>query len=222
MHSYPPPSTAPSTSAVPPAAETREEVKSRLAQLVDDSSSWWAWFTAGWLVTLAFPLLAFPRFFLFLSIPAGPATTEMRETLYPLERFLCTHLGIGLIATALALVTSIPSPPPLVRSGLAPTPTSGHPLLGPLSLGLSLTAFVAYNTANIGALGTLISVGSGITGVWGLWVMAFEGTSNYSNKTGADKHTSSFLFGNRAAASEQKKLWKHERERELAEKERAR
>ena len=44
---------------------------------------------------------------------------------------------------------------------------------------------------------------------------AFEGTGNYSNKTGADKHTSSFLFGNKAAASHQKKLWKKEKEDEV-------
>lgn len=36
----------------------------------------------------------------------------------------------------------------------------------------------------------------------------FEGTSRISKKTGADKHTSAFLFGNKTAASKQKKEWK--------------
>lgn len=45
--------------------------------------------------------------------------------------------------------------------------------------------------------------------------MAFEGTGNYSNKTGADKHTSSFMFGNKASASQQKKLWKKEQGEEV-------
>lgn len=36
----------------------------------------------------------------------------------------------------------------------------------------------------------------------------FAGSSNISNKTGADKRTSRFIFGNKAAASSQKKQWK--------------
>jgi len=35
-----------------------------------------------------------------------------------------------------------------------------------------------------------------------------------SKKTGADKHTSSFIFGNKSAASLQKKRWKKEQEGE--------
>lgn len=38
--------------------------------------------------------------------------------------------------------------------------------------------------------------------------MLFEGTSRISKKTGADKHTSAFLFGNKQAASLKKKEWK--------------
>ena len=42
--------------------------------------------------------------------------------------------------------------------------------------------------------------------------MVFEGTSRYSRKTGADKHTSRFLFGNKAAASSRKKEWKKQQD----------
>jgi len=36
----------------------------------------------------------------------------------------------------------------------------------------------------------------------------FANASLYSQKTGADKHTSAFIFGNKSAASVQKKAWK--------------
>jgi len=38
--------------------------------------------------------------------------------------------------------------------------------------------------------------------------MLFAGSASISRKTGADKHTSSFLFNNKTAASVQKKEWK--------------
>ncbi|KAG8895219.1 hypothetical protein FRB99_000705 [Tulasnella sp. 403] len=205
----------------------REEIKARIAQFRDESGSWWAWITAGWLAILSILLLLFPRLLLFLS-----STSQPGETLTPLESYLCTHFAIGLFATAIALITSvntqlfsmdllfdasetpqIPAAPPLVRSGAAP-PSPSHPLLVPLSLGLCLTSFISYNTQSVGALGIIMFLGCGFTGLWGVWVMMFESTGNYSNKTGADKHTSSWLFGNKASASAQKKLWKQERERE--------
>jgi hypothetical protein len=39
----------------------------------------------------------------------------------------------------------------------------------------------------------------------------FGGESSISKTTGADKRTSRFIFGNKAAASAQKKAWKKER-----------
>ncbi|KIO28178.1 hypothetical protein M407DRAFT_72253 [Tulasnella calospora MUT 4182] len=176
----------------------------------DEASGLWAWITAAWFTILGLSLLVFPRLLLFLSAPYNIHTAEIRETMTPLESFLCTHVGIGLLALAIALVTSIPSPPPIIRAGVVP-PSQTHPLLAPLSFALVTTAFISYNTKNIGPLGLIMTFGCGITGLWGLWVMAFEGTGDYSNKTGADKHTSSFLFGNKASASQQKKLWKKER-----------
>ncbi|KAG8925119.1 hypothetical protein FRC02_009930 [Tulasnella sp. 418] len=173
------------------------------------------------LTLLAIPLLLFPRFVLFLSTPSTTSPVNHRDELTALESFLCTHVGIGLLAVAIGLVTSIPDPPPISRT-LPSDPVSGHPLLIPLSLALSLTSFIAYNTYQIGALGLLITIGCGFTGLFGLWVVLFQGTGNFSRKTGADKHTSSFLFSSKASASQQKKLWKKERERELEEQERLR
>ncbi|KAG9038451.1 hypothetical protein FRB95_001308 [Tulasnella sp. JGI-2019a] len=208
-----------STTSYPPAAnpsvaEQRQQNMEAISQLRDESESWWAWATAAWFSILAFPLLLFPRFLLFLSTPALAEVTASRETLTSLESYLCTHLGIGLLALSVALIISIPSAPPISRT-ITPEPSQTHPLLVPLSTSLSITAFVSYNTSRIGALGVLMTIGCGFTGLWGLWVIAFQGTGNYSNKTGADKHTSSFFFGNRASASKQKKLWKKEVEREI-------
>jgi len=45
-------------------------------------------------------------------------------------------------------------------------------------------------------------------GLWGLWAIVFANSSSISKTTGADKHTSAFIFGNEAAASSQKKRFK--------------
>ncbi|KAG8861231.1 hypothetical protein FRB96_003181 [Tulasnella sp. 330] len=212
-HNYPPPSAAASAStSTASIAEQRQHNMQLISEIRDESESWWAWAAAAWLATLAFPLLLFPRLLLFLSTPARAVVgvTAPRETLTTLESFLCTHAGIGLLALSIALIISIPDAPPISRT-VAPEPLKAHPLLGPLSVSLSITAFVSYNTSRIGALSIIMAIGCGFTGLWGLWV----GTGNYSNKTGADKHTSSFFFGNRASASKQKQLWKKEVEREI-------
>jgi hypothetical protein len=84
----------------------------------------------------------------------------------------------------------------------------------------------AYNGVQVGTLSTLVLLGSGALAVWGIWAVSpslprsrhaftheppqllFEQEGSFSRKTGADKHTSSFLFGNKSAASKQKKEWK--------------
>lgn len=60
---------------------------------------------------LACILLIFPRLLLFLSTPYNIHAAEIRETMTPLEGYLCTHVGIGLFALAIALVTSVRLPP---------------------------------------------------------------------------------------------------------------
>ncbi len=69
----------------------------------------------------------------------------------------------------------IPSPQLIVatspRHMIDPTPV--HPLLVPLSLGLSVMSFISYNsTKSLGALAVVLSCGCGVTGAWGLWVVS--------------------------------------------------
>ncbi|KDQ60951.1 hypothetical protein JAAARDRAFT_31945 [Jaapia argillacea MUCL 33604] len=165
----------------------------------------WAWTSAGLLSALAILLLLSPRLILF----ASEASTERRTQLTSLESFLCVHFGILLGATAISLVLCIPSSspisPPSSEQGL-----HSHPLLGPLTAASALSAFLAYNTPTVGMLSFLVFLGTGTIAGFGLWAMMFAGSSRTSKKTGADKHTSAFLFGNKASASKQKKVWKKE------------
>jgi hypothetical protein len=48
--------------------------------------------------------------------------------------------------------------------------------------------------------------------IWGLQLL-FAGPSVISKKTGADKRTSAFIFGNRSAASLRKKEWSKQQTR---------
>ncbi|KAI0721069.1 hypothetical protein C8T65DRAFT_254556 [Cerioporus squamosus] len=168
----------------------------------DGVVSAWAWASAALLCLVAFPLIVTPKLVLFL------AGTE-RSTPTPLESFLAWNAGIILCAIAIALVMNV-----CVPSGLedltARHGAPGHPLLEPLSAACLLISFISYNTTSVGSLGLLICLGTGAIGGWGFWAILFAGSSRISRKTGADKRTSRFLFGNRAAASSQKKEWKKE------------
>ncbi|EPS98551.1 hypothetical protein FOMPIDRAFT_1097565, partial [Fomitopsis schrenkii] len=155
------------------------------------------------LALAATPLLFFPRLLLFL---ASTGEFERRTALTPLESFFSLQTGILLVALAFALILNVPSAEDLPSYSTARNIT--HPLLAPLSTACALISIIAYNTKSVGSLGLLVSVGTAIVSLWGIWVMVFGGTSRYSKKTGADKHTSRFLFGNKAAASSQKQQWK--------------
>ncbi|CAE6452759.1 unnamed protein product [Rhizoctonia solani] len=173
-----------------------------------DDLSTWAWLSAFWLVVLAACLLIFPRFLLFLSTPPGSLA---RESLTPLEQFLSTQLGIGLLVVSFTLVTSIPSHHPadaIQQYG----GSRNHPLLIPLTAGFAFIAFLGYNkpTDEIGSLGFLVFMGNGLCALYGSFLIVFNGPTVRSKKTGADKRTSAFLFGNKNAASVQKKKWRKE------------
>ncbi|KAI0647075.1 hypothetical protein C8Q79DRAFT_603012 [Trametes meyenii] len=184
-------------------AETEDHPDSREYPKDDGVIAAWAWASAIILLILAAPLTLSPRLLLFLSETGA----ERRVSLTSLESFIALHTGVLLFAVALSLIFNIPSDPmDLTARRGAP----GHPLLEPLSGACLITAFIAYNTASVGPLSLLVSFGSGTIGLWGLWAILFAGSSSISRKTGADKRTSRFLFGNRAAASAQKKLWKKE------------
>ncbi|KZT26528.1 hypothetical protein NEOLEDRAFT_1132039 [Neolentinus lepideus HHB14362 ss-1] len=88
-----------------------------------------------------------------------------------------------------------------------------HPALGPLTGACLLSAFLAWNTSNVGPLATLVFLGASTIGSFGLWVIVFAGSARISRKTGTDKHTSSFIFGNKNSASKQRKQWKKEQKR---------
>ncbi|KAI0831327.1 hypothetical protein BC628DRAFT_1415845 [Trametes gibbosa] len=165
----------------------------------------WAWASAAILFVLSMPLVLSPRLLLFLA----ETSTERRAALTPLESFMALHTGILLFAISLALVFNISSDPMEVTAKHA---APGHPLLAPLSYACLLTSFLAYNTQSVGPLSFVVFLGSGTIGLWGLWAILFSGSAYISRKTGADKRTSRFLFGNKAAASVQKKQWKREQE----------
>jgi len=174
-----------------------------------DGLSTWAWLSALWLTALATCLLLFPQFLLFLSTPPGGL---VRKSLTSLEQFLATQLGIGLIVVSFTLVTSIPSHHPADATKMYGG-AHNHPLLIPLTAGFSFIAFISYNKpiTEIGSLGFFVFLGNGFLGLYGSYLMLFEGPTLRSKKTGADKHTSSFLFGNKNAASVQKKNWRKAR-----------
>lgn len=44
--------------------------------------------------------------------------------------------------------------------------------MAPMAVGASISAFVAWNTKGVGALGTFVCVGNGIVGIWGFWAVS--------------------------------------------------
>ncbi|KAG2078244.1 hypothetical protein BDR04DRAFT_1124772 [Suillus decipiens] len=107
-----------------------------------------------------------------------------RSVLSPLESFLAEQLGIVMGTVALTLVVTV-----------------------------ILLAFLSYNKNGVGSLGNFIFLGSFFVGLFGLWVLLFAGPSVISKKTGADKRTSTFIFGNKNAASVRKKEWSKQQAR---------
>jgi len=73
-------------------------------------------------------------------------------------------------------------------------------------------SFSSYNTSatQLGFLRMAMSILMGCVSLWGIWVILFESSTRLSKKTGADKHTSAFLFNNKTAASVQKKEWERQ------------
>ncbi|TFK54778.1 hypothetical protein OE88DRAFT_1653267 [Heliocybe sulcata] len=171
----------------------------------ENTVSVWVWLSSAILSLASVLLLIFPRLLLFTA----ESSTEARTLLTPLETFICTHFGILIASLVVTLILNIPSFAPITpREEMTNIQT--HPLLGPLTGGCILSAFLAWNTSTVGPLAILVFLGSGSIGLFGLWAIAFAGSARISRKTGADKHTSTFIFGNKSAASKQKKQWKKE------------
>jgi len=178
----------------------------------DYTISVWAWTSTTLFFLLSLCLIISPRLLLFVSETAS--STERRTALTPLESFLALQFGIFLLALSAALVLNIPSAAPISVAPHERHPTPNHPLLAPVGLASALTAFISYNSTKVGPLSFIFFLGSSIIAVWSFWVIMFAGSSRVSKKTGADKHTSSFIFGNKASASSQKKRWKQEQKAE--------
>lgn len=169
----------------------------------EQSVTLWAYGATAILVILAMPMMFFPSFLLYVS----ENSFERRNALTPLESFLSVNSGILLATYGLALLFNVPAGTHIPLPAQA---KQTHPLLMPLTISCSIIALSAYNTTSVGSLAVLVFFGSVIIAAWGIWTIMFSGTSYISRKTGADKRTSRFLFGNKAAASSQKKEWKKE------------
>ncbi|KAI6045756.1 hypothetical protein EDC04DRAFT_2888779 [Pisolithus marmoratus] len=167
----------------------------------DASVSIWAWTSASIFAAFSLCLMLFPRFLLFLADESGG-----RRTLTFLEKFLALQLGIMLGVASLTIVAMIPTDWP---TGLQHTNNS-HPLLWPVTATSLAMALASYGNPTVSTLATTFMWGTGAIGFLGLWLIIFEGSSAISRKTGADKHTSAFIFGNKNAASVKKRKWKNE------------
>ncbi|KAG2054663.1 hypothetical protein BDR06DRAFT_996448 [Suillus hirtellus] len=166
----------------------------------------WAWISAAFFIVFATILTLFPRFLLFMTEPSGG-----RSILSPLESFLAVLLGVTMGAVALTLVVTIPNASPI---DLQPEQhVDSHPLLVPVTSASFVLALLSYNKTGVGSLGNFIFLGSFFIGLFGLWALLFAGPSVISKKTGADKRTSAFMFGNRNAASVRKKEWSKQQTR---------
>ncbi|KAF8892534.1 hypothetical protein BD779DRAFT_1670225 [Infundibulicybe gibba] len=177
----------------------------------ENTISLWTWSAASLIFLFAACLACFPRLLLFIS--ESSSTVDRRSALTPLESFLAIQFGVWLSAISLALVLNIPSTSPPV---IAPRhdALSYHPLLGSVTMASLLTSFLSYNTKDVGPLASIVFVISAVIGLWGLWTVVFATSSLISKKTGADKHTSAFLFGNKSSASVKKKFWRKEQHKQ--------
>ncbi|KAF9052888.1 hypothetical protein BJ165DRAFT_1523640 [Panaeolus papilionaceus] len=164
----------------------------------DNSLSIWSWISASLISIFAFILTTFPSFLQFIAGSANSLTA--------LEEFLALHFGLFLVAIALTLILNVPSPKEPIPSCEDALPS--HPILVPLTTVSCFSALFAWNNDKVGGLATMVFAISFIIGVWGMWTMLFANSRSISKTTGADKRTSAFIFGNKAAASSQKKQLK--------------
>jgi len=177
---------------------------------IEAKISVWAWTSATLFFLLSSCLILSPRLLLFVSEFANSTEGRTTSTLSPLESFLALQFGIFLLAFSVALVLNIPSTSPMNVVPNDHLRVPDHPLVTPAGLACALTAFVSYNSTEVGPLAFMFFLPSSLIAIWSFWIIMFAGSSPVSKKTGADKHTSSFIFGNKASASFQKKQWKKE------------
>lgn len=61
--------------------------------------------------------------------------------------------------------------------------TPSNPLLVPLTLASTISAFLAYNAKTVGPLASIVFVGSAVIGLWGLWAVRHFVNETYSHCT---------------------------------------
>ncbi|KIY72200.1 hypothetical protein CYLTODRAFT_418179 [Cylindrobasidium torrendii FP15055 ss-10] len=183
----------------------RKEEHGSESSEIDDALSSWTWTAASMLFSTSLLLLIAPRVLLFFS--ESNVAGEERLALTALESFLISHCGVWMFALSVSLVTNLPQSP--LPHQLRPQ-SSTHPLLLPFTVASAVSSLMAYNTSNLGSVTTVTWMGTSVVAIWGGWVLVFGSSGSVSKKTGADKHTSSFLFKNKASASQKKKEWRRE------------
>jgi len=168
--------------------------------------------TAGWLTLQAFPLVVSPTIIIALLSP------DVREPT-TLEEYFSRSLGIALFTLGVLVVLLTGSVP--LTSSFSDTTNAGVttdandpkapyavPVLTISTLYHAANTFFCYaryNTAGSSAF-ALGAAGSAALSSVGLWCILFASSSGrISRKTGADKRTSGFPFGNKESASAKKK-----------------
>jgi len=168
--------------------------------------------TFGWLTLQAAPLIVSPTIIVTLLSP------EAREPTI-LEEYFSRSLGITLFTLGIMIVLLTGSVP--LTSSISDTTSAGVtteasdpkapyavPTLTISTIYHSALAFFCYaryNTSGSTAF-ALGSLGSASLATVGLWCILFASSSGrISRKTGADKRTSGFPFGNKESASSKKK-----------------
>ncbi|KAH6663873.1 hypothetical protein B0J14DRAFT_608725 [Halenospora varia] len=168
--------------------------------------------TAGWLMLQAAPLIVSPTIIITMLSP------EVREPT-DLETYFARSLGITLLALGVMIVLLTGSVP--LTSSFSDTTTAGvttslsdpkAPYAVPtLTISLlyhSTMAFYCYAryTQSSQFSFALGGIGSAGLAAVGLWCVLFASSSGrISRKTGADKRTSGFPFGNKESAGAKKR-----------------
>lgn len=170
------------------------------------------YFSSGWMILQAIPLLTSPTTIITLLSP------EVRETT-PLESYLSRSLALALLLLSLLtllLTGSLPLTSSLADTTLAPASIANGVSTDPtdptapyavptLTLTLAYHATVAFYcwtqyTKGLGLPYFLAACVSGVLVAVGGWCLLFAtGEGRISRKTGADKRTSGFPFKNKEA-----------------------
>ncbi|KAF2668079.1 hypothetical protein BT63DRAFT_480959 [Microthyrium microscopicum] len=162
-----------------------------------DGFTFYSLATSGWLAIQALPLLFTPTVLL-------PLFTHHEDATSDLSLYLARALALSLLSLS---VTA------LFLSGVLPvntrTETPVNPYASPITIITTMfhfgSAFLAY-TAYADSRGTMFMlglIGSGNLFALGMWAVMFGGdVGHISKRTGKDKRTSKFPFGDKKGRAE--------------------